>query len=92
VIQSFADEETRQLFLTGRSRRHGTLARMAVRKIQAIDFATGLEDLRNPPGNHLEKLHGDREGQFSIRVNDQHRVCFRWEEGGAWDMEIVDYH
>jgi proteic killer suppression protein len=92
VIRSFADEETRQLYLTGRSRKFGNIARVAVRKIQAVDFATVLEDLRNPPGNRLEKLHGDREGQYSIRVNDQYRVCFRWKDEHAWDVGLVDYH
>ena len=92
MIQSFASEETRQIYLTGRSRKFGTIARIAARKIEAIDFATKLEDLRNPPGNHLEKLHGDRGGQYSIRVNDQYRVCFRWEGKDAWNVELVDYH
>lgn len=66
MIRSFADEETRQLYLTGRSRKFGNIARAALRKIQAIDFAAALVDLKNPPGNHLEKLHGDREGQYSV--------------------------
>jgi len=57
-----------------------------------VDAATTLDDLRIPPANHLEKLKGDREGQWSIRVNDQWRVCFRWRDGNAYDVEIVDYH
>lgn len=57
-----------------------------------IDFAVAVEDLRNPPGNRLEKLHGDREGYYSIRVNDQYRVCFRWEGRDAWEVELIDYH
>jgi proteic killer suppression protein len=57
-----------------------------------VDFAEAPEDLRNPPGNHLERLRGDREGQYSMRVNDQYRVCFRWEGRNAWDVELVDYH
>jgi proteic killer suppression protein len=65
---------------------------MAARKIEAIDFATKLEDLRYPPGNRLEKLRGDREGQYSIRINDQYRVCFRWEGKDAWEVEVADYH
>jgi toxin HigB-1 len=65
---------------------------MAVRKIEAVDFAVSLEDLKNPPGNRLEKLNGDREGFYSIRVNDQYRVCFRWEGKAAWEVELVDYH
>jgi len=62
------------------------------RKLEVLDAAERLEDLRVSPGNQLEKLHEDREGQWSIRVNDQWRVCFRWQEGDAFDVEIVDYH
>jgi toxin HigB-1 len=92
VIRSFANEETRQLYLTGRSRKFGNIARVAVRRIEAIDYAVSVEDLKNPPGNRLEKLRGDREGQYSVRVNDQYRVCFRWQGKDAWDVELVDYH
>ena len=92
MIRSFADEETRQLWLTGKSRKFGNLAKVAVRKLQMLDFAVRLEDLRVPAGNRLERLHGDREGKFSIRVNEQYRVCFRWEADHAWEVEIVDYH
>ena len=92
MIQSFADPETRALFLTGASRRWGGVARMAVRRLQAIDYASAAEDLKDPPGNRLEKLKGDRKGQWSIRINDRFRVCFRWDGKDAWDVEIVDYH
>jgi proteic killer suppression protein len=92
VIRSFANAETERIYLTGHSRRLGNIARAAARKIEAVDFAVALEDLRNPPGNRLEKLHGDREGYYSIRVNDQYRVCFRWEDKAAWEVELVDYH
>ena len=92
MIRSFADEETHKLYLTGQSRKFGNVAKVAARRIQAIDFAAALEDLRNPPGNRLERLRGDREGLYSIRVNDQYRVCFRWEGKDAWDVELVDYH
>jgi proteic killer suppression protein len=92
VIRSFGDEETRRFWLTGQTRRFGKIAKAAVRKIQAIDFVSRIEDLRNPPGNRLEKLHGGREGQYSIRINDQYRVCFRWEDGHAWEVEIAGYH
>ncbi|MGC2163364.1 MAG: type II toxin-antitoxin system RelE/ParE family toxin [Silvibacterium sp.] len=92
MIRSYADEETRRLHLTGHSRRFANVARTALRKIEAIDFATCLEDLRNPPGNHLERLRGDRDGYYRIRVNDQYRVCFRWEGKDAWDVRLVDYH
>ena len=65
---------------------------MALRKLLLLDAAEKLEDLRIPPGNQLEKLVGDRKGQYSIRINDQWRLCFRWEEGDAYEVEIVDYH
>ena len=92
MIHSFADEETRAVFLTGRSRRWGNVARAATRRLQAIDYATAVEDLLQPPGNRLEKLGGDRQGFWSIRINDQLRICFRWENGDAWEVGIVDYH
>jgi proteic killer suppression protein len=92
MIQSFADAETRTVFLTGKSRRWASLARVAVRRLQALDFAADIEDLRQPPGNWLEKLSGDRQGQWSIRINEQFRVCFRWDGVDAWEVEIVDYH
>jgi proteic killer suppression protein len=60
--------------------------------LQAIDFASAIEDLLNPPGNRLEKLKGDRRGWWSIRINDQYRVCFRWDGKDAWDVGIIDYH
>lgn len=65
---------------------------MALRKLLLLDAAEKLEDLRVPPGNKLEKLSGGRKGQYSIRINDQWRLCFRWEEGDAYEVEIVDYH
>jgi len=68
------------------------LQRAALRKLLLLDAAETLQDLRVPPGNRLEKLAGDREGQYSIRINDQWRVCFCWENGNAHDVEIVDYH
>ncbi|MBS9719799.1 type II toxin-antitoxin system RelE/ParE family toxin [Tianweitania sp. BSSL-BM11] len=64
----------------------------ANRRLQAVANAVRLEDLRSPPGNRLERLHGDRDGQHSIRINDQWRICFRWSDAGAEDVEIVDYH
>ncbi|GAH78611.1 unnamed protein product [marine sediment metagenome] len=66
--------------------------RTALRKLAILDAAEVLEDLRIPPGNRLEKLAGDREGQYSIRINDQWRICFQWSRGDAFDVEIVDYH
>ncbi len=92
MIQSFADEDAERVFLTGTSRRWAAIARVAARRSQAVDFASAIEDLKNPPGNRLEKLKGDREGQWSIRINDQCRVCFGWDGKDAWDVEIVDYH
>lgn len=92
MIQSFADEETEAVYLTGTSRRWANIARVAVRRLQAVDFASAIEDLMNPPDNRLEKLKGDREGQWSVRINDRYRMCFRWDGKDAWDAEIVDYH
>ena len=92
MIQSFADDETEAVFLTGTSRRWANIARVAARRLQAIDYATAIEDLLIPPGNRLEKLKGDREGWWSIRISDRYRVCFRWDGNDAWDLEIVDYH
>ena len=68
------------------------MQRSALRKLLILDAAESLDDLRNPPGNRLEKLHGDREGQYSIRINDQWRVCFRWDAGDASEVEVTDYH
>jgi proteic killer suppression protein len=92
VIASFKDDEAQKIYNTGRSKRYGNLARVAARRLGAIDFAETLEDLRDPPGNRLEALKGDRKGQYSIRINDRYRVCFRWLNNKAWDVEIADYH
>jgi proteic killer suppression protein len=92
VIKSFADRETLALFETGKSRWWSSFARVAVRKLTQIDSVATLDELNVPPGNRLEALKGDREGQHSIRINDQWRICFRWEEDGAYKVEIVDYH
>jgi proteic killer suppression protein len=91
VIKSFRDRYTERLFNDVAVRRFGAIERIVRRKLQLLDAATKLEELRVPPGNRLEALRGDRAGQHSIRVNDQWRICFRWE-GGAHDVEIVDYH
>jgi proteic killer suppression protein len=93
VIRSFADAETERVFRRLSSRRLSVdVQRVAYRKLVVIDAAESLNDLRIPPGNRLEKLKGDREGQHSIRVNEQWRICFRWKEGDAYDVEIADYH
>lgn len=93
MIRSFADRDTERLFHRHPVRRwSGELQRAALRKLVVLDAAETLEDLRIPPGNRLEKLSGDRAGRHSIRVNDRWRVCFRWRDRGAFDVEIVDYH
>jgi toxin HigB-1 len=93
MIRSFRDTETERLFRRERGSKFARpLQRVALRKLLLLDAADSLDDLRVPPGNRLEKLVGDRDGQHSIRVNDQYRVCFRWEGGDAHDVEIIDYH
>ena len=93
MIRSFRDTDTERLFRRERgSKLPKPLQRAALRKLLLLDAAESLDDLRVPPGNRLEKLAGDRAGQHSIRINDQYRVCFRWQGGNADDVEIVDYH
>ena len=93
MIRSFRDTNTERLFHRERgSTFPRRLQRAALRKLLLLDAAESLDDLRVPPGNRLEKLAGDRAGQYSIRVNDQYRVCFRWAGGDAYDVEVVDYH
>ena len=93
VIRTFGDSETERFYTTGRSRRLPTeiRTRAAMRLIQ-LNAATRIEDLRLPPSNRLEPLRGDRAGQWSVRINNQWRLCFRFEGGDAFDVEIVDYH
>ncbi|QVL49834.1 MAG: type II toxin-antitoxin system RelE/ParE family toxin [Thiocapsa sp.] len=93
MIKSFADKETAALFAGKRVKRWGPdLMRQAQRKLAMLNRAGSLDDLRMPPGNRLETLSGDRDGQCSIRINDQWRLCFEWREGQAWNVLIVDYH
>ena len=93
MIKSFGSRDTERLFGRERVRRFpAELQRTMLRKLVVIDAAEGLDDLRVPPGNRLEKLKGDRARQHSIRVNDQWRICFRWADGDAYDVELVDYH
>lgn len=92
MIASFRDDDTRALFEDRAVKRFQAIERVARRKLLLLHAARAVQDLRVPPGNRLEALKGDRAGQFSIRVNDQWRVCFRWQDGDAHDVEIVDYH
>ncbi len=93
MIRSFADAETEKVFRRDRSRLlPPDVQRRAHRKLLLVNAAERVSDLRVPPGNRLEKLRGSREGQHSIRVNDQWRICFRWSGSDAFDVEITDYH
>lgn len=92
MIRSFVDRDTQRLHAGHRVRRFVAFEAVARRKLLMLDAAAMLDDLRVPPGNRLESLKGDRAGQHSIRINDQWRLCFRWRDGGADDVEIVDYH
>lgn len=92
MIAGFADKATAQLAQRRRVRQFVNIERVALRKLAMIAAAHRLDDLRVPPGNRLEALKGDRAGQHSIRINDQYRICFRWHEGEAHDVEICDYH
>lgn len=92
MIRSFKDRESAAVFQQTRVKRFEAISGAAIRKLAQIDAADELRDLASPPANRLEALKGDRSGQYSIRINDQYRVCFRWKEGDAYDVEIADYH
>jgi toxin HigB-1 len=93
VIRSFADKPTAAIWIDRMPKAFPSdLAKVARRKLRILASATRLDDLRKPPGNHLEALAGDRAGCYSIRINDQWRVCFFWRDGDAYDVEVVDYH
>jgi toxin HigB-1 len=94
MIKSFADSETENFFRDGKRPKSGwqNVAKVAARKLDMLDATDALEDLKSPPGNHLKLLSGDRAGQWSVRINDQWRVCFTWTDVGPADVEIVDYH
>ena len=93
MIRDFKDKETQKVFERKRSRKvPSDIQQVALRKLRMLNRAETLQDLRVPPANRLERLVGDREGQYSIRINDQWRICFLWQDGDALDVEIVDYH
>lgn len=93
VIKTFADKKTKVFYVTGKYvRLPADVVKRAMRKLEYVDLADSLEDLRVPPGNMLHRLSGNREGQYAIRINDQWRICFRFEGGDAFDVEITDYH
>lgn len=91
MIRSFADRATEVIWRTGRTR-GSPPSEVTKRKLAMLDAAVELSDLRDPPGNRLEKLLGDRAGQYSIRINDQYRICFVWRDHDAHEVEITDYH
>lgn len=92
MIKSFRSKETQRLHERERVRRYRFIERVALRKLRQLDAAVELRDLASPPGNRLEALRGERQGQHSIRINDQWRICFVWRGGDAFEVEIADYH
>ena len=92
MIESFADDETRKIFQGQRTRVFDNIAAAALRRLRQLHRVERLQDLRDTPGNRLEALSGDRSGQHSIRINQQYRICFHWQDGNAYDVEVVDYH
>ena len=93
MIKTFKNDETQKVYQRQRSRKlPSDIQQIALRKLRMINNSVSINDLRVPPANHLEKLSGNRAGQWSIRINDQWRVCFRWEGSDAYDVEIADYH
>ena len=93
MIKTFADKQTQLLYTTGNSKRlPADLLARAIRRLEYIDLATSIDDLKTPPSNRLHPLKGDRLGQHAIAINDQWRICFRWQDGEAYEIEITDYH
>ena len=93
MIKTFADKQTQQLYVIGKARRvPPDMAKRAARKLEQVNAATRVEDLKVPPGNRLHPLEGDRQGQHSIPVNEQWRICFKFEDGDAYEVEFCDYH
>jgi proteic killer suppression protein len=93
MIKTFADRLSQELYVTGKAKRFPSdVAKRAARKLEYLDLATRLGDLKVPVGNRLHSLEGDRKGQYSISINDQWRICFRFVDGDAYDVEVCDYH
>lgn len=92
MIVNFADKDTESIARGYRVKQFDSFARIAQRKLRQLEIAGSIQDLRIPPGNRLEKLAGNRDGQWSLRINNQFRICFRWTTAGPADVEIVDYH
>jgi toxin HigB-1 len=93
VIKTFSDKHTYEFYVTGNSNRlPADLLKRAMRRLEYVNLATSLEDLKVPPSNRLHGLQDDRKGQYSISINDQWRICFRFKDGDAYDVEITDYH
>ena len=93
MIRSFKSKEAQKVFNRDRSKKlPGEIQQVALRKLKMLNRSKNLQDLRVPPANRLERLKGNRKGQYSIRINDQWRICFRWDRGDAYEVEIVDYH
>ena len=93
MIETFADKETQQLFITGKSKRlPPDLIKRTVRRLEYIHYAIAINDLRVPPSNRLHALKGERKGQHSISINEQWRICFKFIDGDAYDVEVTDYH
>jgi toxin HigB-1 len=92
VIRSFRCVDTKRLFQRDTARRFNAIERSALRKLDMLDAAPDVRTLSNLPGNRLERLKGDRKGEYSVRINDQWRICFEWRDGHAYEVEIVDYH
>lgn len=93
MIKTFADKHTEQVYRTGKSKKlPADIWARCVRRLEYLDLAASLDDLKVPPSNRLHALQGDRAGQYSISINDQWRLCFRWQDGDVFDVEITDYH
>ncbi|WP_223482027.1 type II toxin-antitoxin system RelE/ParE family toxin [Stenotrophomonas sp. OVS01A] len=92
MIKTYADKDTEKIAQGKRVRAWASIERQIQRRLEYLKAAVELGDLRAPPGNRLEQLQGGRQGQYSIRINDQYRICFRWEGGDAYDVEVTDYH